>query len=87
MSDFGIRLRARRDALGLTLKAVAERAGCSESELSLIERGRHRPKFETAMAIADALGVTAEEMYRAPQEEPERTARGGDPSGRTSVTA
>lgn len=84
MSDFGLRLRARREELGLTLKVLAERADCSESELSLIERGRHQPKFETAMKIAEAVGLTAEQLYQSPPEANGRTA-GGDRSGRDSV--
>lgn len=62
-------IRNRRLELKLTLRALGEMIGLSESEMSLIERGLRKPSFEKGMALADALGITAEELYRpSPQE-------------------
>lgn len=40
MSDFGKRLKAYREMLGLSLKQVTEQTGITNSRLSKIERGR-----------------------------------------------
>lgn len=57
-------IRNRRLELGLTLRALGELVGLSESEMSLIERGKRKPSFEKGMALAEALGITAEQLYR-----------------------
>lgn len=53
----GQRVRARRDALSLTLHEVARHAGISASYLSDIERGRRVPPVETLQRIAITLDV------------------------------
>ncbi|WP_407929482.1 helix-turn-helix domain-containing protein [Heliomicrobium gestii] len=52
-------LRELRRLLGLTQKELADRAGCVQSEISKIEKGRI-PKFDLAQRIARALEVEAE---------------------------
>ena len=52
----GARLRTLRHDRGLTLTAVAGRAGVSPQYLSEIERGRKDPSSEMLAAVAGALG-------------------------------
>lgn len=58
-------LRARRLELGLTLEAFAERAHCSLSYLSRIERGLVTDiHYGVAVGIAEVLGIPIEEIPR-----------------------
>ena len=57
---FGGMLRARREALGLTLAEVAERAGCHRSYLSHVETGRKGvPTGAMLGRLEGALGLEA----------------------------
>jgi transcriptional regulator with XRE-family HTH domain len=53
----GARLRAARDACGLSLSALADRAGVGKGSLSEIEHGTRNPTLSTLYALAGALGV------------------------------
>ncbi|MGW1325207.1 helix-turn-helix domain-containing protein [Streptomyces antibioticus] len=53
--------RVRR-AAGLTLSAVAARAGVSPAYVSQVESGTANPTVRTLSQIADALGVTPAEL-------------------------
>jgi transcriptional regulator with XRE-family HTH domain len=55
--SFGQRLRDRRSALGLTLLAVAIRAGVSVPYVANLEKGRGNPTLDVIVALADALEV------------------------------
>ncbi|CAA9560614.1 MAG: hypothetical protein AVDCRST_MAG49-2520 [uncultured Thermomicrobiales bacterium] len=55
---FGARLRALREAAGLTQELLAERAGLTANAVGALERGeRRRPYPHTVRALADALGL------------------------------
>jgi len=54
----GQRLRDARVSRGLTLRAVAQRAGVTESFLSQVERDVASPSIATLRRIAVALGLT-----------------------------
>lgn len=69
------RVRALRDASGLSLDALAERSGVSRSAISLIERGRSSPTAVVLDRLAAALGVTLASLF-----EPDEAARGA-PAG------
>jgi len=63
MSTTGNRIKALREALGLTQKELAKRSGLKQAAISHIERGRSsRPMNDTVSRIAPALGVTMEEL-------------------------
>lgn len=47
----------RRQALGLTQRELAEKAGVQQSEISRIEQGNANPTFQTMYALARALGA------------------------------
>lgn len=53
----GAAIRAIREPLGIPQQELARRAGISPSHMNKIEHGHEAPKFETAVRIAQALGV------------------------------
>jgi len=53
----GQAIKARREQLGLTLRALALKSGVSSSMISDIERGTKSPTISTLSAIARALGT------------------------------
>jgi transcriptional regulator with XRE-family HTH domain len=57
---FGARLRALREAAGLTQAQLAEKAGLHAQGVVKLERGERKPAWETVLALADALGVTCQ---------------------------
>ena len=60
----GQRIRKRRDEMGITLTALAERSGVAKSYLSSLENsdGSERPSGKTLYRIADALGTTMSDL-------------------------
>ena len=58
----GVRLRAHRTALGLTLAQVAEQAGLSLPYVSNLERGRGNPTLDALRALAAALQLPLTEL-------------------------
>jgi transcriptional regulator with XRE-family HTH domain len=59
----GIKVRHTRRLRGLTLKEVADQAGCSESLLSKIENGRATPSLKMLHRLAAALGLTVGKFF------------------------
>ena len=51
------RLRAHREALGLSMNAVATDAGLSHTMISRVERGLRKPTLDTLLRISGALKV------------------------------
>lgn len=59
MSDFGERLVEYRKRLGMTQRALAERAGLAPSHLNPIEKGtRKPPSVESVLRMIEALRLT-----------------------------
>jgi len=50
-------LRDERIRRGLTKYAVEQRSGISQQMVGYVERGLRRPSLETALRIADGIGV------------------------------
>lgn len=67
--DVGGRLRAVREARGLSLRGLAERCGLSINTISLIERGANSPTVASLHVLATALGVPITEFFRAASDE------------------
>jgi len=67
----GSRLRAARRARGLTLRALAGRAGVTESFLSQVERDVSSPSIATLQRICRGMGLSIAELLD-----------GGEPVGR-----
>lgn len=69
-------MRRLREARGLTLRAVAERAGFSASFLSQVENEQASPSISSMERIAAALGVTLGEFFQtAERESPAQVVR------------
>jgi predicted transcriptional regulator/DNA-binding XRE family transcriptional regulator len=62
LPTFGQRLRHYRLARGLTLAALGARVGRAPSALSALENGHREPKLSLLRSLADALGVTTEQL-------------------------
>jgi XRE family transcriptional regulator, regulator of sulfur utilization len=65
----GARVKAERQRLGLTLRALAERTGFSASFLSQVELDQTSPSLASLAKLAHALGVTLSSLL-AEQEAP-----------------
>lgn len=60
---FGKRLREIRLSRGMSQEQFAEKVGISVDFLSLIERGRNAPSFETLDRIAGRLRLPVAELF------------------------
>lgn len=59
---FARRLRALREAAGLSVPQLAERAGLPRTAVWKLENGQSRPFLETAQKLVKALGVSLSEF-------------------------
>ncbi|GAA2364416.1 XRE family transcriptional regulator [Dactylosporangium salmoneum] len=66
----GERLRALREARGVSLSALARAAGIGKATLSGLEHGTRNPTLETLYAVAGALGVPLTALVLAPGDPP-----------------
>src|SRR5579875_3468509 len=64
----GMRLRVARQARGFSQQQLAGMAGVSRQAVSAVEAGVSDPSLRVALALAQALGMTVEELFgsRAP---------------------
>lgn len=60
----GERIRALRDAMGLSLRDLAGRSGVSAPMLSQVERGETSPTLAVAAKIAAGLDLTLSQLLR-----------------------
>lgn len=60
---FGGRLRALREAAGLTQEALGEAAGVDRKTINRIEGGRHSPHVDQVLLIAAALRARPRELF------------------------
>src|ERR1700704_5705584 len=60
----GPRIRALRDAMGLSLRDLAERSGVSAPMLSQVERGETSPTLAVAAKIAAGLELSLSQLLR-----------------------
>jgi transcriptional regulator with XRE-family HTH domain len=58
-------LRRLREEKGLSQEALAYRAGITAGSLGRIELGQSSPAWSTVRQIAEALGVTMQELATA----------------------
>jgi len=73
------RVRETREALGLSLAALAERSGVSRSNISLIERGESSATATVLDKLSAALGITVASLFESPPEvAPSPLARAAD---------
>lgn len=62
-SKLGVRLKLARQTKGMTLKSLAEAAGCSESLLSKIENGKASPSLPMLHRLVEALETNIGRMF------------------------
>jgi XRE family transcriptional regulator, regulator of sulfur utilization len=60
----GVRIKALREAMGLSLRDLAERSGVSAPMLSQVERGETSPTLAVAARIAAGLELTLSQLLR-----------------------
>src|SRR5437870_4301757 len=80
----------RRKALGLTQTELALASRLSRPQISAVETGRHTPNVKAALAIAQALGTTVEELFgESGSSDRQRhvPALGKEPAGTVAVLA
>jgi transcriptional regulator with XRE-family HTH domain len=61
---FGRALKDARSAKGLSQTELAEEAGVNSTYPSLLERGLRAPTLGMMIELADACGITCEELLR-----------------------
>lgn len=62
LQAIGARIKAAREARGMTQEDFAAALDLSRNHISVIERGVKAPKLETFIAIANELGVSADSL-------------------------
>jgi len=60
--QFGALIRQRREAAGLSQRAVAQRSGLNVSYINRLESGKRRPRRGTILKLAASLGVAGAEL-------------------------
>ncbi|MGN0691318.1 MAG: helix-turn-helix domain-containing protein [Oscillospiraceae bacterium] len=63
-NTIGRNIRTTRERLGMEQQELAGKIGLTSASLSNIERGKNLPKTQNLIKIAQALGVTAEELMK-----------------------
>ena len=56
------KLREVRERLFVTQAELCDRTGIAEATISRLENGMQRPRISTVRKIADALGVSPDEL-------------------------
>ena len=62
LQAIGARIKAAREEKGITQEEFAAMLDLSRNHVSVIERGVKAPRLETFVAIANALGVSADSL-------------------------
>jgi transcriptional regulator with XRE-family HTH domain len=74
----GPRIRALREAGGLSLRDLSERSGVSAPMLSQVERGETSPTLSVAGRIASGLDLSLSQLLRLDESGAVSTVRAGD---------
>ena len=73
LKTLGAEVRRRRESLGMSQIALADRAKIHVNVVGRLERGSHNPTVTTLSAIAAALDASLAEIFTQPQ--PAKRAR------------
>lgn len=76
-ATLGPRLRALREAMGCSLRDLADRSGVSAPMLSQVERGETSPTLAVAAKIAAGLELTLSQLLRLDEGEHVAVSRAG----------
>lgn len=63
LTQIGLRIIRRREALGWTQKDLAQRLGVAPQNVHRIEHGKQNFTVDTLLKLAEALGTTASELF------------------------
>jgi XRE family transcriptional regulator, regulator of sulfur utilization len=74
----GPRIKALRDAMGFSLRDLAERSGVSAPMLSQVERGETSPTLAVAEKIATGLELTLSQLLRLDEGQHVSISRAGE---------
>ncbi len=77
-STVGRRIKALREAMGFSLRDLAERSGVSAPMLSQVERGETSPTLAVAEKIAAGLELTLSQLLRLDEGEHVAVSRAGE---------
>ena len=77
----GPRVRALREAMGLSLRDLAERSGVSAPMLSQVERGETSPTLSVAARIAAGLDLSLSQLLRLDEGDTVTVVRAGERRG------
>lgn len=61
-TSIGLNIRKRRDEVGITQEALAEKVGLSPGYIGVIERGEKLPKLAVFIRIANALETSSDRL-------------------------
>jgi transcriptional regulator with XRE-family HTH domain len=70
LPSVGQRIREERIRRGVSLRTLASEVGVSASMISQIENGKSQPSVSTLYAITSALGISIQEVFDTPLQEP-----------------
>lgn len=71
--EFGTRVRARRECLGLSQMALTNETGLHFNSVSSVEGGERNISLQNIARLADGLGVDPGTLVRALKVQKERT--------------
>jgi transcriptional regulator with XRE-family HTH domain len=83
--QLGRKMAARREALGMSRKRLAEVTGLSYPYIAQIETGYRLPSTRHQVVLAKSLGMSLDELFGTEEELPASPARPADGSRRYSV--
>lgn len=75
IANIGSRMRAAREAMGMSIKDLAVATGLSTAMVSLVERGKTSPSIGTIVAISDILGLSMASLFSADPRSPSPVVR------------
>src|SRR5260221_13144940 len=78
MPEVGTRVKALREAMGLSLRDLSERSGVSAPMLSQVERGETSPTLAVASRIAHGLELRLSQLLRLDEAGPATAARAAE---------
>ena len=77
-AHLGVRVKALREAMGLSLRDLGEKAGVSAPMLSQVERGETSPTIAVAGRIASGLDLSLSQLLRLDESGSVTVVRAGD---------
>lgn len=65
-AGWGVKVKSRRDLLGLSQEQLAQMTGLRQATISRVEKGVRPPSDRLKVLIAGALGCTLDELFAWP---------------------